>query len=151
MELWILNINVNVNGFTCVKVHSKHGNFRKRRRSFCPLRWVSTHHLKSTDIYVALEPQPISKSLTWAEFYTVRAGSDDRIFNYYVIEQKTSRCHLGAVLAAKVGFSPEVELLAILEDDAFLLSLKILDALEQFLKAATGTRERKASEMWKNN
>ena len=61
------------------------------------------HTILSSDIDVALEPQPISKSLTWAEFYTVRAGSDDRIFNYYVTEQKTSRCHLGAVLAAKVG------------------------------------------------
>ena len=67
------------------------------------------------------------------------------------ISSPSNRCHLGAVLAAKVGFSLEVELLAILEDDAFLLSLKILDALEQFLKAATGTRERKASEIWKNN
>ena len=82
-------------------------------------------------------------------FFAVREGGGDHINNCFLAEQKTSRCHLRAVFAAKVGFSLQFELLAIFEEDTFLLPLKILDALDQFGNAAAGTRERKLSEMWR--
>ncbi len=91
----------------------------------------------------------IPRIFPYVRFFAVREGSRDYINNCFVAEQKTSRCDLRALFAAKVGFSLqfEFELLAILEEDTFLLPLKILDALDQFGNAAAGTRERKLSEM----
>ena len=105
---------------------------------------------------IPIEPSSVDRILSvgsiprifpYVRFLAVREGSRDHINNCFVAEQKTSRCDLRALFAAKVGFSLQFELLAILEEDTFLLPLKILDALDQFGNAAAGTRERKLSEM----
>ena len=111
-------------------------------------------------MHIQIEPSSVDRILSvgsiprifpYVSFFAVREGGGDHINNCFLAEQKTSRCHLRAVFAAKVGFSLqfEFELLAIFEEDTFLLPLKILDALDQFGNAAAGTRERKLSEMWR--
>ena len=110
-------------------------------------------------MHIQIEPSSVDRILSvgsiprifpYVSFFSfaVREGGGDHINNCFLAEQKTSRCHLRAVFAAKVGFSLKFELLAIFEEDTFLLPLKILDALDQFGNAAAGTRERKLSEMW---
>ena len=50
------NMEVKVNGFKCIQVHSKHGNFRKEEMIILSLN-VSLNTILSTDIYVALEEE----------------------------------------------------------------------------------------------
>ena len=108
-------------------------------------------------MHIQIEPSSVDRILSvgsiprifpYVSFFAVREGGGDHINNCFLAEQKTSRCHLRAVFAAKVGFSFQVELLAILEEDTFLLPLKLLEALDQFGNAAARTRERNPSEMW---
>ena len=55
LETWNLK-NLKVNGFKCIQVHSKHGNFRKKEMIILFLN-VSLNTILSTDIYVALEQE----------------------------------------------------------------------------------------------
>ena len=55
METWNLK-KVKVNGFKCIQVHSKHGNFRKKEMIIPSLN-VSFNTILNTDIYVALEQE----------------------------------------------------------------------------------------------
>ena len=86
----------------------------------------------------------------YTQLATVDAGSLNHIFAIPSLRKKSPCRLLEAVFAAKIGFPFEVELLAILKDDSFLLPFKVLlYALDQFLGAAAGTWKRKAPEMRK--
>ena len=105
----------------------------------------SSHHCKFS-ARQAVHSKLGSPFQVHAQFATGDAGSVSHIFDFSIPEQKAPCRLFDAVSAAKIGFSFEAELLAILEDDTFFLPFKVLYALDQLLGSAAETRKRKAPE-----